>query len=269
MFDHRTPLLLTLLLGALGATACTSSVHRQYAVVPAPRAPRAAGPMLGHLQSAVEAGGSFSATRPDDRTRAEGARGHYVVDKAGFGRASLGLTGWMELGTSLDYAHSTWSTAAAADLATASPHDAHVLWGSLELRALFYKSDIFTMGGVAELSVGSVPHQLEVDGAEVDRSSQLQMVVRTGPFGRFHFADLIHIGVGTSAQTQPSYWGQKQSHSAGALSTPQLVAMLWLDAAVTLGPVALIGKVHAPIASTDDWATRAPIGGEVSARMMF
>lgn len=267
---HRSRALwLCTLIPALGASACASSVHRQYAAVPAPRAPRAVGPLLQHLEVAAEAGGSFSAVRPDPRTRAEGASGHHVVDKSMHGRVSFGLVDWLELGTSMDYAHSTWSTGAAADLQLTSPHDAHVLWASFELRALFFKSDRVTMGGVAELSAGSVPHSLEVDGGPADRSSLMQFLMRTGPFGRLHFADIFHLGVGTSAQTQPSFWGQKQSASAGALSSPELVAMVWLDAAVSLGPVVLVGQVHAPIASTGDWARTAPIGGEMSARMVF
>jgi hypothetical protein len=258
----------TLLSGACSNTV--THVYRQRAVVAPPSGPRAAGPVLDHLEVGLEAGGAITHVADAEQTRAQGAPGHYVIEGQVFGRAALGLFDHLELGVTLEYARSSWSKATAVDLGAMPPPDEHVVTGGTEVRGVFYRNDWMSVGANLELGVLRVPYELSMNGAVLDRETRTYVTLRTGPLVHFRPLDLLHVGVGTTLQTHPVYYGEEAvtgvSPSAPPPASLDLVAVGWVDAALDLGPVALIGQLHFPMISLSGWHSDAPVGGKLSMR---
>lgn len=269
-----TPFATTLLAGAmlLGVGACAPVTHQyqQRAVIAPPTGPRAGGPVLDHLEVGLEAGGVITHVADPQRTRAQGAPGHYVVEGQVFGRAALGLVGHLELGVTLEYTRSAWSKATALDLGAIPPPDEHIVTGGTEVRGVFYRNDWMSVGAGLELGMLRVPYELRVDGAVQDAGTRTHFVVQTGPFVHFRPFDVLHLGLGTTLQNHPVYFG---SHSTTGYVTTRpdpsddtVVAVGWIDAALDLGPVALIGQLHFPMVGSPEWLHDAPVGGRLSLR---
>lgn len=144
---------------ACGASSTqTITTIRQNALLPAPQAPQAVGPLVPNGQMALEGGWNHVLVQPTLSAYNGTADGHFVPADRGYARISGAFANGIELGFRADYAHGSGGKVSASDLSTTDLRSEGSIFGGLSVRKELVASASWAFVAQSDVGLGSVPY---------------------------------------------------------------------------------------------------------------
>jgi len=296
---------------AAGPTACvsTTTIERttsQNALVPSPRGPTAAGPMLYDGEAALEVGYSYQPVIEDNQeSRLAGANGELAVEHTLRARASFGLADRLELGVHLEGASASWAQARASDIGADDRLNSFLLKGGITARALVAGDRELGLGALVEVDLMGLSYVTEIhetawvkfnlppSGTFVTAreraitGTETYGVLRTGLFGVAEPNESVGLTFGMLVQNVPRFVGLQDEVFTCINASPstcsddinpadvpilesEVALTLFVSAGFTLGPMQLIVQAfaHPVMSDISAWET-TPFGLDLGVRFVL
>lgn len=235
------PLMLALV-ALLSGCIDGKTVHVEYTVeqtglVPAPRGPHGAGPIVEPGQVSLEGTYIGNTVFTDERARYEGERGNVMINHAGALRFAVGL-GNGEIGFDGEMMSTKWGVSVPDDT-DASAVDADVMFrlglnargyligdnhrgfgliGAVSLASLPYHRDVYQRRWLTEWTYNGDPEWWKFPEAKHTYLGERTVIqddvawyafFQAGVFGSIGFTDELFLQLGLLAQNQPSFFGTR------------------------------------------------------------